>query len=122
MQASKSPPGVEASRTGRLLIFSPHRYLIPVLSEDPLLCFDFLEAMHQQQQRQRQGAAYDSSTIAPDAGDSQQQLLQQLALPVLREENRMLRDENEALREMGEFMNVYVALERFHECMQTHQR
>ncbi|KAF5835998.1 S-adenosyl-L-methionine-dependent methyltransferase [Dunaliella salina] len=75
------------------------KYLIPVLPEDPLLCFDFQEAveqLRQQQQLEDPGSAHQAAAQPHD----QQQQLERQQIRDLREENRLLRDENEALREL----------------------
>jgi len=76
---------------------------MPVLQEDPLLCFDFQEALEDLQQQQAVNAVPQGSHSQEQAPSQQQQQQQQQHKQhkALQEENRALQDENDALRDMG---------------------
>lgn len=81
LQASASSP---APWTG-------DHFLVPVLEEDGLLCYDYDEYLAEAAANGRTGSNAAAGTSQPEAGTANRQLV---------EEARALREENEALREM----------------------
>jgi len=98
--SSSGDASASASALASAAPWRDDRFLIPVLAEDPLLCFDLREALEQQQQ-QASAAAGGGAGVAAGVQQEQQQQQQQLVRR-LQEEGRACREENEALREMGE--------------------